>query len=206
MQLTRFHGVFARTTGYATPCHVAMNWARRLKRVFGIEIEGCARCGGKLKIIASIEEPEVIAKMLAHLEKTAPDQYQAERPLGARAPPSQARLLGIRKRGADSLVCDPTGPGRCMPAFCLAPGKSGLRRWQAGMGRGFRVRRRSGWLPARPTGGFRAGVDRLGPYVRPVRRSRAHCKGGSNFLSAWPIGFRSVGRLTRQDLKDRRVE
>lgn len=63
-----------------------MSWARRLKRVFGIEIEGCARCGGKLK---------VIAKILAHLEKTAPAQPQVELPLGARAPPvpSQVSLL-----------------------------------------------------------------------------------------------------------------
>ena len=58
-----------------TPRHVAMSWARRLKRVFGIEIEDCARCGGKLQVIASIEEPQVIAKILAHVE------------------PSQARLL-----------------------------------------------------------------------------------------------------------------
>lgn len=70
-----------------------MNWARRLTRVFGIVIEDCARCGGKLKIIASIQEPEVIAKILAHLEKAAPDQFQRELPLGVRAPPSQARLL-----------------------------------------------------------------------------------------------------------------
>jgi hypothetical protein len=63
------------------------------RRHFGIEIEDCARCGGKLAIIASIEEPEVIAKILAHLEKTAPDQDQAERSLGARAPLSQAKLL-----------------------------------------------------------------------------------------------------------------
>ncbi len=48
----------------ATPRHVAMNWARRLKRVFGVEIEDCARCGGKLAILASIEEPEVIARIL----------------------------------------------------------------------------------------------------------------------------------------------
>jgi hypothetical protein len=61
--------------------------------LFGIEIEDCARCGGKLRVIASIEEPEVIAKILAHLEKSAPDQSQPELPLGARAPPSQARLL-----------------------------------------------------------------------------------------------------------------
>lgn len=76
-----------------TPRHVAMNWARRLKRVFGIEIEGCARCGGKLRIIASIEEPEVIARILAHLERTAPERYQEQLPLGARAPPAQTRLL-----------------------------------------------------------------------------------------------------------------
>jgi hypothetical protein len=41
-----------------TPRHVAMNWAQRLKRVFGVEIEHCTGCGGKLAIIASIEEPQ----------------------------------------------------------------------------------------------------------------------------------------------------
>lgn len=34
-----------------------------------MKIEACARCGGKLKILASIEEPAVIATMLAHLER-----------------------------------------------------------------------------------------------------------------------------------------
>jgi len=52
-----------------TPRHVAMSWARRLKRAFGIEIEACAWCGGKLKVIASIAEPEVIARILAHLDR-----------------------------------------------------------------------------------------------------------------------------------------
>ena len=70
-----------------------MNWAKRLKRVFGIDIEACARCGGKLKVIASIEEPEAIAKILAHLQRTAPDQVQCQLPFGARAPPVQSRLL-----------------------------------------------------------------------------------------------------------------
>lgn len=118
MHLTRFHGVFAPHSGLRaavtpahrgtgaprqavssgdeakppTPRHVAMNWARRLKRVFGVEIDSCARCGGKLAIIASIEEPEVIAKILAHLQHTAPEQYQPELPLGARAPPTQSSL------------------------------------------------------------------------------------------------------------------
>ena len=77
----------------ATPHHVAMNWARPLKRVFEVHIEACARCGGKLSIVASIEEPLVIAKILSHLEKTAPNPYQPELPLGARAPPEQGWLL-----------------------------------------------------------------------------------------------------------------
>lgn len=76
-----------------TPRHVAMTWAQRLKRVFAIDIDVCARCGGKLTVIASIEQPEVIARILAHREKTAPDPQQAELPLGARAPPQQARLI-----------------------------------------------------------------------------------------------------------------
>ena len=62
-----------------------MNWAQCLKRVFGVEINTCARCRGQLKVIASIEEPEVIAKILAHLQQTAPDQAQCELPLGVRA-------------------------------------------------------------------------------------------------------------------------
>jgi hypothetical protein len=39
----------------------------RLEARVGIEIEDCARCGGNLTIMPSIEEPEVIAKILAHL-------------------------------------------------------------------------------------------------------------------------------------------
>ena len=119
MHLTRYHGVFAPHSRYRaavtaarrgvgapkrptpgadpgkpeTPRHVAMSWARRLKRVFGVEIEGCGRCGGRLEIIASIEEPQVIATILSHLERAAPEQCQGELPLGARAPPAQSRLL-----------------------------------------------------------------------------------------------------------------
>ena len=48
------------------PKDIRMNWARRLKRVFGIEIEQCVRCGGRLKVIASIEEPELIERILSH--------------------------------------------------------------------------------------------------------------------------------------------
>lgn len=79
-------GVTADADAPSTPRHVAMSWARRLKRVFGIEIDTCTRCGGALKIVASIEEPELIAKILAHLERRATEPQQIELPLGARAP------------------------------------------------------------------------------------------------------------------------
>jgi hypothetical protein len=44
-----------------------MTWVQRLKRVFGIEIDSCERCGGAVKIIASIEDPQVIGRILTHL-------------------------------------------------------------------------------------------------------------------------------------------
>jgi hypothetical protein len=47
---------------------VAMIWAQRLKRVFGIDIEACRECGGTVKVIASIEDPAVIKKILVHMQ------------------------------------------------------------------------------------------------------------------------------------------
>ena len=38
-----------------------------LKRVFDIDIEQCPHCGGQLKLIAAIEEPAVIRRILTHL-------------------------------------------------------------------------------------------------------------------------------------------
>ena len=87
LHLIRFHGVLApnaklrsqvvpvppaHTTageGDCTHAHgkpVRMTWARLLKRVFDIDIEQC-QCGGKLKLVAVIEEPAVIEKILTHL-------------------------------------------------------------------------------------------------------------------------------------------
>jgi len=94
VNLTRFHGVFAPNSKYRvqitpakrgrvnipgtpeddrTPAEhrAAMTWAQRLKRVFNIDVETCSECGGDIKIIASIEDPAVIQKILAHLDENA---------------------------------------------------------------------------------------------------------------------------------------
>ena len=44
----------------------SMGWAKRLKRVFGIDIQTCSNCGGKIKIISAIEEVHVIQRILTH--------------------------------------------------------------------------------------------------------------------------------------------
>ena len=92
MNLTRYHGVFAPNSpwrgaitlggrGRGNPPKAgdgeqgppfaarrsAMSWAQRLKRVFMIDIETCPACGGAVRIIASIEDPEVIRKILVHI-------------------------------------------------------------------------------------------------------------------------------------------
>jgi hypothetical protein len=108
VNLTRFHGVFAPNSkhrGLITPAklgkgkappetqktsplerHIAITWARRLKRVFDIDIETCSQCGGAVKIIASIEDPAVIRKILTHLDKNATSAETGLLP-DCRAPP-----------------------------------------------------------------------------------------------------------------------
>ena len=50
---------------------VSMTWAKRLKRVFNIDIETCSECGGAVKIIACIEDPVVIHMILDHWQEKA---------------------------------------------------------------------------------------------------------------------------------------
>jgi len=49
----------------------SMTWAQRLKRVFNTDIETCRECGGVVKVIACIEGPAVIKKILDHLKDKA---------------------------------------------------------------------------------------------------------------------------------------
>ena len=102
LHLIRFHGVLASnaklrseiiptpvedaTEPSSDPAHgqgapARMSWARRLKRVFDSDIEHCPNCGGSLKIIAAIEDPPVIVRILSHLglASCAPPRVPAQR-------------------------------------------------------------------------------------------------------------------------------
>ena len=70
---------------------MAITWAQRLKRVFGIDIETCQACGGDMKVIACIEDPGVIRKILDHLNRLAATTETNALP-EPRAPP-QAELF-----------------------------------------------------------------------------------------------------------------
>jgi hypothetical protein len=63
-----------------------------LKRVFDIDIETCSKCGGDVKIIASIEDPMVIRKILAHLDEKAASVATGMMPQ-CRAPPPTGLLV-----------------------------------------------------------------------------------------------------------------
>jgi len=90
-----------------------MTWAQRLKRVFGIDIdqsaglpigtaagwreavgyrevpdETCPACGGTVRIIACIEDPVVVGKILSYLNAKAGEPEAPLRP-PCRAPPQR---------------------------------------------------------------------------------------------------------------------
>ncbi len=58
-----------------------MNWMARLKRVFDIELNQRPNCGARLRVIGELTDPNVIARILAHVQALGPGDH------GARAPP-----------------------------------------------------------------------------------------------------------------------
>ena len=62
---------------------MAKTWAQRLKRVFNIDVEICEQCGGAVKVIACIEDKQVIDKILSHLIKKDGLPYERKQPLDA---------------------------------------------------------------------------------------------------------------------------
>ena len=45
----------------------AWTWAASMRRVFAVDVLACPRCGGRLRVIATIQDPAVVRAILAHL-------------------------------------------------------------------------------------------------------------------------------------------
>ena len=45
----------------------AWTWAALMRRVFALDVLACPHCGGRLRLIATLHDPAVIRKLLAHL-------------------------------------------------------------------------------------------------------------------------------------------
>jgi len=87
--LVRYHGLFApnarhrhlivprqssRTNAESNDSTSAeptapMSWMARLNRVFGIDVAACPRCGGKIRVIGEVTDPNVIARILEHVKR-----------------------------------------------------------------------------------------------------------------------------------------
>jgi hypothetical protein len=57
-------------------------------RTFGFDLLECPRCDGKMRLLATIDQPEVVHKILEHLG--VPTEICQPRP--ARSPPEEAAL------------------------------------------------------------------------------------------------------------------
>jgi len=59
------------------PAYVpAKGWVEMIRKVYELDPLECPSCGGQMKIISFIEDPQVIDKIIRHLELT----FEAERP------------------------------------------------------------------------------------------------------------------------------
>ena len=65
-------------TGFGPPT-APLTWAQRLKRVFEIDITLYPLCGGQLRIIGDITDPDLIRRILDHVNSRAPPRLSPRR-------------------------------------------------------------------------------------------------------------------------------
>jgi hypothetical protein len=80
-------GTEATPVAYVRPSHFA--WADLLRRVFAIDVLACPDCGGRLHLLATIEDRAAVAQILTHLGLPV----DLPQPSAARTP---AWLPGVR--------------------------------------------------------------------------------------------------------------
>jgi hypothetical protein len=112
-------------------------WADLMRRAFDRDVRACPRCGGRMRLLATIEDPRVIRRILAHLRlpPEGPDPSPSRAPPGATGDlfadlPTPARYpaqrLAAPRLGAPAPplrgTSAPSRAAKCpsrSPAFCL---------------------------------------------------------------------------------------
>ncbi len=69
------------------PPTAPLTWAQRLKRVFELDITLCPLCGGQLRVIGDVTDPELIRKILDHVHSRAPPRLPPRRAESHHTPP-----------------------------------------------------------------------------------------------------------------------
>ncbi len=54
-------------TSYIVRSGIPWAWADLLRRIFAIDALACMQCGGRLRLIATIEDPAVVDRIVRHL-------------------------------------------------------------------------------------------------------------------------------------------
>ena len=64
-------------------------WATLMRRAFDLDVLRCPRCAGRMELIATIDDPAVIARILAHLG--LPGARDGPEPAASVSPPRDAQ-------------------------------------------------------------------------------------------------------------------
>ena len=83
------------------------NWARLIQKIYEVDPLKCPKCQGRMRILAFIEDPEIIKKILKHLDLW---DLKARPPPRANAPPSNIHVDKSDSQVPpceDYLYCDP---------------------------------------------------------------------------------------------------
>jgi hypothetical protein len=64
-------------------------WAALMRRAFDLDVLRCPRCAGRMELIATIDDPAVIARILAHLG--LPGVREGPEPASSVSPPRDAQ-------------------------------------------------------------------------------------------------------------------
>ncbi|MBF8287227.1 MAG: insE, partial [Candidatus Rokubacteria bacterium] len=64
----------------------AWTWAALMRRVLDLDVLACPRCGGRLRVLATVQDPRAVQAILAHRARSG-----APAPPGP-APPAPAAL------------------------------------------------------------------------------------------------------------------